>query len=1074
MPRSARLALLLATAAAATSNGCSGCSQQDSPTLSPVLEAVAPQRLAAWGSRVVPLLAAPGASGQKLAFCNLDGPEWLSLKTLGPDDLGRWQGELRIKPQGPGPGTYVATVRVHAGASCPEARSFDDAQVTITLTSPTPSLVTDLVPDKGGEGPSSLRAAGGRVYFVLEDPDLGTELWQSDGTEDGTHVVRDIAPGPSGSNPGLLIPGATLLYFLADDGEHGEKLWRSDGTHEGTRMIQALPLTPWARFEPVKVVSDRLYFFFEDEVYGVEPWVTDGTEAGTFMLEDINPGDSWSLAPRWAASLGEKVVFFARDDDHGVEAWVTDGTPEGTQRISDMFLRDDIRPFVEVLWESEKADDLFYYVAETALFGRELFRTDGTPEGTLLLDIDPGASGSDPGWLAPLGRRLVFGTSNDNQVMVTDGTLEGTKPLVKGWPIQTTAGHEVVFFLMDDDARGRELWRTDGTPKGTFLVRDINPSGDSTPSVFDVHPSLLGMIGTKLLFVANDGVSGNEPWISDGTKEGTMRLYDINLGPGDSWRKGSDMSRPTWIPDQQGGAFFLADHGSCATCTNEHGDRMGFELWHTDGTPEKTRLVADIFSGKRSAFHTDSGMGLDGQVLAGSLIFRANDGTGAKLWRSDGTSSGTRAVLAGRAPGQGSAPRELVPLGERLVFSADRDWWSSGLYITDGTPEGTDLLASLPTRGATFLPTVFREQILFRGFDEERGSELWASDGSPSGTTLLLDLEAGPFSAAPWGFAEAGGELFFFALYPRGTYSLDGVGLWKTDGTTLGTSPITPLFYYSGPYPYGLFGAGSRVFFECDSYELTGELCVSDGTAEGTRLIWDTAPGEVSGSPSFFLSSGDLMYFIAALHLWRSDGTPEGTLMVEDVSASGEDSASYTFAAPRPLTAVGGTVFFVAEDMVHGYELWKTDGTSAGTVLVKDIQPGLPSAFSYYAPRPFVAWDGTLYFAADDGEHGSELWRSDGTAEGTQLVRDLAKGPTGSNPDWLTVADGALYFVADGGSGVELWRSDGTAEGTQIVEDVVPGNGGSAPDQLAEVGGHLFFGAYRFDVGRELFALELR
>ncbi len=160
--------------------------------------------------------------------------------------------------------------------------------------------------------------------------------------------------------------------------------------------------------------------------------------------------------------------------------------------------------------------------------------------------------------------------------------------------------------------------------------------------------------------------------------------------------------------------------------------------------------------------------------------------------------------------------------------------------------------------------------------------------------------------------------------------------------------------------------------------------------------------------------------------------------------------------SPANLTNVNGNLFFTANDGTDGQELWKSNGTAAGTVMVRDINPG--SAGSY--PGNLTNVNGTLFFSATDGVNGVELWKSDGTAGGTVLVKDINPGSAGSNPATLTNVNGTLYFAAtDGTSGVELWQSDGTAAGTVRVMDINPGGAGSYPANLTDSNRTLFFRA---------------
>jgi ELWxxDGT repeat protein len=175
---------------------------------------------------------------------------------------------------------------------------------------------------------------------------------------------------------------------------------------------------------------------------------------------------------------------------------------------------------------------------------------------------------------------------------------------------------------------------------------------------------------------------------------------------------------------------------------------------------------------------------------------------------------------------------------------------------------------------------------------------------------------------------------------------------------------------------------------------------------------------------------------------------------VRDIAPGSDGSVDNLVGLTEPV-ALGGGAVFVANDGTHGAEPWFSDGTAFGTHLIKDVNPG-----NAYETIPSQRWDaatigGTLLFAANDGVHGAELWRTDGTEAGTQLVRDIAPGTQWSFPQQLTAAGDVLFFRAgDGSSGPWLWRSDGTAEGTIMVSQV------PEPFDLAAFGRGVAFFSY--------------
>jgi ELWxxDGT repeat protein len=238
--------------------------------------------------------------------------------------------------------------------------------------------------------------------------------------------------------------------------------------------------------------------------------------------------------------------------------------------------------------------------------------------------------------------------------------------------------------------------------------------------------------------------------------------------------------------------------------------------------------------------------------------------------------------------------------------------------------------------------------------------------------------------------------------------------------------------------------------------------------------------GHQTWYPTRAAAIGDVLVFTCEdeaydRELWRTDGTAAGTSILLDNAPAGDAAKNDIGESLLPL---GSRIVFWADDGVHGFEPWVTDGTSAGTSLLKDVNPG-PARSS--SPAHTASTGTTLYFGATDGVHGSELWRTDGTASGTTLVRDIVPGPIGSlHTGTIAAAGHEVFFVADDQiSGRELWRTNGTAAGTARVADLLPGPGssvragddlGSRSPLLASSAGRFYFTATDGTTGYELWS----
>ncbi|MFN7898650.1 MAG: ELWxxDGT repeat protein, partial [Synechococcaceae cyanobacterium] len=450
----------------------------------------------------------------------------------------------------------------------------------------------------------------------------------------------------------------------------------------------------------------------------------------------------------------------------------------------------------------------------------------------------------------------------------------------------------------------------------------------------------------------------------------------------------------------------------------------------------------------------------------------------------------------------GANPYWPTPVGDRLYFIADDGsqgpelWWSEG-----GSPVRTNIKlagSASPSAAITLvsdLNGVVGTNLYFSGYSAGSGTELWRY--TSSGATLFKDLLPARWDASdpgsfrgPWALIAAGSSLFFQSEVIRSFIGRDGTieeelenQLWHSDGTPEGTQPLgLALTRFGVAQLRSQFAVGNKLFFSAWNDTFTDlNLWTSDGTPAGTQPL--------AILPSHMASvarAGNRLFFVAgdALNgneLWTSDGTSTGTHMVKDIipgpSSPGIELGHGTGWGRVQSAALGNTLYFSADDGSSGRELWKSDGSAAGTVLVADINPG-PAGSD---PAWFEVIGDTLFFAATNESGGRTLWKSDGNAAGTVQVVPSPAAPQGplQFPEWLTAVGNTLYFVASNSLGLgdtfgrELWKSDGSAAGTVPVGDLNPGLGSSYISWPTLVGSTLFFSAYSASSGYELWGLDV-
>jgi len=841
------------------------------------------------------------------------------------------------------------------------------------LLSLTPEMVADLRVLPASSNPDSFFPVGEALYFSAATLEHGRELWVSDGTAAGTRLVIDLVPGSASLRHFAEFGGK--LYFVAGRHDGTTDLYCTDGTAEGT--FKPIDEQSFDNIDKLAVANDRLFFLYrnsEQQIFASSDGTTEGTIAlptefsnkaimhslgsklvviDEFMhLSDGTPDGTFRLegvqAMREMAVLNGIGMFFRRSASGEYEIWKTDGTPEGTQQVKDI----SPGPLGSISTgpnSIKEANGVAYFAADDGVHGMEPFRSDGTAEGTFAMrEI---ANGFAPGFYAFMGALddVLFYSRNNPDGLGLYALRNGQLNRVAGFPLNTDIAfanlNDELYFLVEavSDDTSWTLWKSDGTSEGTVQVATI-------PNVLSAPSLTTAVFGGRIWFAAEDAEHGRELWSSDGTSEGTHLFRDIAEG------MSPDGADPRTLKSVGDNLFFqFSGLQSLAT----------YDLWvlPSDGVPRQLThgLFADPIIEQMPLVE------LDGSVVFGRSPNHFVGDFG--VWRSDGTSEGTFGI---GLTANFQEPYMMTKVDGDIYFATSTSPQNQ-LWKTDGTAVGTVVVANLPL-----------------------------GDGVPI-DDYFFDRPVG-----------AGGLLFFSTI--------GSAKLWRSDGTPEGTFSLGPMSGARNP----IRALGNAAFFFRPSHQR--QLWASDGTLEGTRQIALT-----SAVPTDFLgTAGGKLYFTASsavhgLELWATDGSEAGTYMVADITPNG----SSKFGA---YTAFGDQFVFVADDGTHGMELWITDGTSAGTRILDDAIPGVGSL----DPKNLTSVQGAVFFTGNDGVHGRELWRIS-PSQPAEMIADIAPG------DWSSMRlsqfrtaeivehQGDLYFGAnDGVHGFELWKIDRPAGDTNF------------------------------------------
>ena len=554
----------------------------------------------------------------------------------------------------------------------------------------------------------------------------------------------------------------------------------------------------------------------------------------------------------WAGGLGVTITIFSADDGvHGRELWRTDGTALGTVMVADLTTGPDSSNPTGFM----RVGDVLYFTAGPM---SSLWRTDGTAAGTYLVSGDAYVQGLK---IAAGGRLFFIGSNaaHNSGLYVSDGTAAGTRFLAPIASSADTQGQlaavgDKLFFVGTDAAHGSELWVSDGA--GAHIVKDINPGSAGT------SPTILTSFNGKLYFAASSSL-----WVSDGTEAGTTM---VALPAGDALRSIGSLSILN-------GRLLIGGVTSSA----------GYSYWSLDTNGGLSQLVSN------STGTASPGVGNTSDLT--SFAYTPAGSSSANIYVTDGTAAGTSRI------GNFTSGRLLASLGGHFVVAGALQNQSQGLFVSDGTATGTALVAL----GQVGLSATLGGKLYFDftpGVDAGAATNLWVSDGTAAGTHQISTSAARSFTPS--------GDRMLFPAVNSGDEEL-----WITDGTTAGTHLLANI---NPPNP-------------------NGSLAVQNEAVFGDKLVFEGTTTSGLAGP------------------WISDGTLGGTFALATTPAL---NVRYI----GGVNVVGGrAVFAWMQDPTTGAQLWSTSGAPGDLVMLTSPTTGFPGSVANFS-KNFTVYHNNLYF----------------------------------------------------------------------------------------------------------------
>jgi trimeric autotransporter adhesin len=817
-----------------------------------------------------------------------------------------------------------------------------------------------LLSNANSDNEYSFKAAkiNNKVIFQAFTNTYGNELWVTDGTLLGTTLLKDIIVGTQGSYFNRSFIWNGELYFTAYTNTNGDELWKTDGTSAGTVLVfDIVPGTGGSNINSFAILGSNLYFLGYDIDYLSSLYKYDGTNVTIIQQNAVQSRYSQNLQ-----NVNGSLYFNANDYGVGAELWKSDGTIAGTSLVKSI-------ANYQIGEIGGISNEVFFTIYGAT---SEVWKSNGTTVGTVFMQQTNQTYGNGSTFFQVLGGVLYF--SDNNKIYTYASGVVSTHYTGSNIKYFKSFNSEIVF--VDEVFLNQKLFKIIGTSPPVLIKEFMNGSQDDDAIYMEKTAN-----GTIYMSI-EDETNGHEIWKSDGTTVGAVLVKNIennNLG-----------SFPKDLVAINNQVIFFAKT-----------QIDGYEPWITDGTNAGTVQIKNIQQGVLNTvprrfivngnyvhFSADNSLAAaNAQYFNGTYIQTSgiNQSTEKVLFNSNVYSGGmsvssTGVELVSLSPvnfysinsgASSSFPSNFKVLNNKLFFAATNDLTGRELWVHDGTNTSLcfDLIVGTSNSNPNTL-TVMGTNLYYFITNNLGQTELIKTNGTLANTYIVAGANGpdGLLISSSSGMVAINGKLFFTAKRVNASV---GYELYAYNGSSVYLVADIIAGIGDGA-PSNLFGAGNNLFFTATTVSTGRELCRYNDI-DGTTLVKDINPGPAGSSiTEMFAISANEIYFQAdnlsnGYELWRSDGTPTGTYLIKDINIGG---SSY----PAKFCKLGSWVYFRANDGKHNTELWRTNGTFSGTTLVYDFNPDIGQNQNNGQISDIIATTSKLYISANNGRNGHQLF----------------------------------------------------------------------------------------------------